>query len=219
MNGPHDLGGLMGFGPIAPDPDEPLFHAEWERRTLGLVVASGCLGRWTIDESRFARENRHPLDYYGSSYYEIWIKGLEVLLLKHGLVSPQELVAGRPDDVLPAATGGPNVETVLRIVGRGSPYDRPLAALGRFAVGDSVRTNNLNPVGHTRLPRYVRGKVGMIVAGHGGFVFADENTHGRSSTAQHLYTVCFNSTELWGPDGDPNSTVSVDAWESYLEPA
>lgn len=219
MNGPHDLGGLMGFGPVAPEQDEPLFHAEWEKRALGIVVAAGCLGQWTIDESRFARENRHPSDYYGSSYYEIWIKGLEALLLKRGLVSPDELAAGRPVEPAPAVRCAPDADAVLAIVGRGSPYDRPLGSAARFAAGDSVRTRNLNPTGHTRLPRYARGKVGRIVAAHGGFVFADDNTHGSASAPQHLYTVCFSAPELWGPDGDPLCDVSIDAWESYLEPA
>ena len=219
MNGPQDLGGQMGFGPIAPERDEPIFHADWEKRALGIVVAAGAMGHWSIDESRFARENRNPLDYYGSSYYEIWIKGLEALLLKHGLVSPDDLEAGRPIDPAPAARRALNFEAVLALVARGNPYDRPLAVAARFAPGDRVRTRNINPIGHTRLPRYARDKVGMIVAAHGGFVFADDNSRGTDGSAQHLYTVCFNASELWGPDGDPLSDVSIDAWESYLEPA
>lgn len=209
----------MGFGAVAPVADEPLFHADWEKRALGLVVAAGCLGRWTIDESRFARENRHPSDYYGSSYYEIWIKGLEALALKHGLLTPEELAAGRPAGPASAARLAPDARTVLAIVGRGSPYDRPLAAPARFAVGDSVRTRNINPTGHTRLPRYARGKAGRIVGVHGGFVFADDNAMGGGSAPQHLYTVCFSATELWGPEGDPLSEVCIDSWESYLDPA
>jgi hypothetical protein len=102
VNGPQDLGGQMGFGPIAPEKDEPLFHADWERRALGVVIAAGGMGHWSIDESRHARENRHPADYYASSYYEIWIKGLETLLVKHGFVTPADLAAGRAVDPAPA---------------------------------------------------------------------------------------------------------------------
>ena len=84
MNGPHDLGGQMGFGPVSPEVDEPYFHAEWEKRALGLTLSGGALGAWTIDESRHARENIPPAAYLSASYYEIWIRALEVLLERHG---------------------------------------------------------------------------------------------------------------------------------------
>lgn len=219
MNGPQDVGGQMGFGPIAPERDEPLFHADWEKRALGLVIAAGSMGHWSIDESRFARENRNPSDYYGSSYYEIWIKGLEAVLLKHGFVTPADLAAGEPVDPAPTPRRVLHADAVPALVARGSPYDRPLLAAPRFAPGDRVRTRNINPTGHTRLPRYARGKVGEIIAAHGGFVFPDDNAVGTASPPQHLYTVRFAVAELWGPEGDPLSEVSIDAWESYLEPA
>jgi nitrile hydratase beta subunit len=219
VNGPQDLGGQMGFGPIAPEVDEPTFHADWERRALGLVIAAGGMGHWSIDESRHARENRHPADYYGSSYYEIWIKGLEALLLKHGFVTPADLAAGRPVDPAPAPRRVLHADAVAALIAHGSPCDRQLKDPPRFGPGDRVRTRNINPTGHTRLPRYARGKVGTITVAHGGFVFADDNAHGPGSLPQHLYTVRFAATELWGPDGDPLSEVSIDAWESYLEPA
>lgn len=219
MNGPQDLGGLMGFGPVAPEPNEPVFHAAWERRAFGTVVAAGCLGQWTIDESRFARENRHPSDYYGSSYYEIWIKALETLLLERGLVTAGDLLDGLSVDPVPAGRPAPDSAAVLAMVGRGSPYDRPLATAPRFGVGDRVRTRTINPTGHTRLPRYARGKIGEVIGVHGGFVFADDNARQAASAPQHLYTLRICATELWGPDGDPLSDVRIDAWESYLDPA
>lgn len=219
MNGPQDLGGQMGFGPIAPEADEPIFHADWEKRAMGVVIAAGAMGHWSIDESRHARENRDPADYYRSSYYEIWIKGLETLLLRHGLVTPTDLAAGQPIDRGTTPRRVLHAEDVPGLVARGSPYDRPLDAPPRFAPGDRVRTLNINPTGHTRLPRYARGKLGTIAAAHGGFVFADDNALAPGSAPQHLYTVVFPATELWGPQGDPRSDVSIDAWESYLEPA
>lgn len=219
MNGPQDLGGQMGFGPVAPETDEPLFHAAWERRALGVTLAAGAMGAWTIDESRHARESLHPADYYASSYYAIWTKALERLLVRHGFVDEDELAGGRalrpgaaPKRVLAAADVAP-------VLARGGPCDRPVAAPPRFAAGDRVRTRNIHPAGHTRLPRYVRGHVGTVEAVRGGFVFPDTNAHGRGENPQWVYTVVFAGRDLWGDDADPTLTVSVDAWESYLEPA
>ena len=170
MNGPHDLGGQMGFGPIAPERDEPYFHAEWEKRALGVTISAGAMGHWTIDESRHARENLHPADYYASSYYEIWIKALEVLLERHGFVTAEELAKG-------AALGaGAKPKRVLKgsdvpaALARGGPCNRPVATPARFKAGDRVRTKNFNPTSHTRLPRYARGKIGVVDAVREGFV-------------------------------------------------
>ncbi|PSH69884.1 nitrile hydratase subunit beta [Phyllobacterium brassicacearum] len=219
MNGPQDLGGQMGFGPVAPEKDEPLFHADWERRALGLTIAAGAMGHWNIDESRHARESLHPADYYSSTYYEIWIKALEILLERHGFVSVQELKEGHslgkgtePKRVLKA-------ENVAAVLAKGGPCDRPVAAPPRFKVGDRVRTHNFSPQTHTRLPRYARGKSGRIEAVRDGFVFPDTNAHGKGENPQYVYTVVFPATEIWGDEADPTLTVSIDAWENYLEPA
>jgi nitrile hydratase len=219
MNGPHDLGGQMGLGPVAPEADEPLFHAPWEARALGITLACGAMGHWTIDESRHARENRHPVDYLSSSYYEIWTKGIEVLLTRHGFVTAQELAAGHaqepgtiPKRVLKAAD-------VAAVLAKGGPTARPPDQPARFSVGDRVRTINLSPTGHTRLPRYARDKQGVIALVHEPHVFPDTNAHGQGENPQWLYTVVFTGPELWGRDADPTLSVSVDAWESYLEPA
>ncbi|MEP7454736.1 nitrile hydratase subunit beta [Phyllobacterium sp. SB3] len=219
MNGPQDLGGQMGFGPVAPEADEPLFHADWEKRALGLTLAAGGMGHWNIDESRHARESLHPADYYSSTYYEIWIKALEVLLERHGFVSGEELTTGRsliegtpPRRVLSAN----NVSTVLA---KGGPCDREMTTIPRFAAGDHIRTRNLNPQTHTRLPRYARNKFGTIEAVRDGFVFPDTNAHGGGENPQYVYTVVFPATEIWGETADPTLTISIDAWESYLEPA
>lgn len=219
MNGPHDLGGQMGFGPVAPEADEPLFHAAWEGRALGVTLCAGAMGHWNIDESRHARESLHPADYYASSYYEIWIKGLETLLRRHGFVTADELAGGA------ALTAGTAPKRVLKAaavpaaLAAGGHCDRPMAETPRFSAGERVRTRNNHPHGHTRLPRYARGKAGVVEAVHGGFVFPDTNAHGRGENPQHLYTVVFATAELWGDDADPTATISIDAWESYLEPA
>ena len=219
MNGPHDLGGQMGFGPIAPERDEPYFHAEWEKRALGVTISAGAMGHWTIDESRHARENLRPADYYASSYYEIWTKALEVLLERHGFVTAEELAKG-------AALGaGAKPKRVLKgsdvpaAMARGGPCNRPVATPARFKTGDRVRTKTFNPTTHTRLPRYARGKVGVVDAVREGFVFPDSNAHGGGENPQWVYTVVFKAAEIWGEGADPTLTVSIDAWESYLEPA
>ncbi len=218
MNGPHDLGGQMGFGPVAPEPNEPIFHAPWETRALGVTLCCGAMGQWTLDESRYARETLHPVDYLSSSYYEIWIKGVEKLLTRHGCVTPDELAKGRhltqgikPKRTLAAAA-------VAATLAKGGPVDRAIAVPPKFAAGQPVCTIHEHPTGHTRLPRYARGKTGRIETVHGGFVYPDSNAHGGGEQPQRLYTVVFAGTELWGAKGDPSLDVSIDAWESYLEP-
>ena len=219
MNGAQDLGGMMGFGRIDREPDEPWFHADWERRALGLTLAMGATGEWTIDMSRAARESLHPADYLSSSYYEIWTKGLEKLVLRQGLVSEDELKLGR-------ALGQPKpvarvlkAENVPAALAKGSPSERPAAQPARFAVGDRVVTRVMHPAGHTRLPRYARGKRGVVEMVHGAHVFPDSAAAGQGENPQWLYTVRFSGPELWGEEADPTLVVSIDAWESYLEPA
>jgi nitrile hydratase subunit beta len=219
MNGPHDLGGQMGLGPVAPEINEPIFHADWEKRALGLTLACGALGAWNIDESRHARENRYPVDYLSSSYYEIWTKGLEVLLKRHGFVSERDMEAGRAVDGAPAPKRVLKAADVPAVLARGGPCDRPVATEPRFNAGDRVVTRNFSPSGHTRLPRYARAKHGMVEAVRDGFVFPDTNAHGQGENPQWVYTVVFTGGEIWGDDADPTLTVSIDAWESYLEPA
>ncbi|AUH64547.1 nitrile hydratase subunit beta [Paracoccus zhejiangensis] len=218
MNGPHDLGGMMGHGAIAPEADEPLFHAGWEARALGVTLACGALGHWNIDESRHARESLPWPIYLDTSYYEIWTRALETLLTRHGLVSADELATGEaePAPVHPRRLAASAVDAVLA---RGGPTDRPVTAAPRFAIGDLVRTRNLQPKGHTRLPGYVRGHVGTIIAAHGGFILPDANAHGRGEAPEHLYTVRFEGADLWGDEAEPGSEVMIDAWESYLERA
>lgn len=219
MNGAQDLGGMMGFGPIAFEPDKPLFHADWERRAFGLTLTMGATGTWTLDATRHARESLHPAEYLSSSYYEIWFKGLEKLVLRHGLVSSDEIELGSalaPPAPLKRVL---QAEDVPAVVAQGSPADRILEHPARFEVGDRVMARNQNPVGHTRLPRYVRGKHGFVERVHGVFVFPDSNAHGQGENPQWLYTIRFSGPELWGEEADPSLVVSVDAWESYLEPA
>ena len=218
MDGAHDMGGVAGFGPVVPEPNEPWFHAEWERRAFALTLAMARPGGWNIDMSRFARENRPPQDYLSKSYFEIWLAGLERLMAERELVTADEIAAARPlhprKDV-PVLTAT-DVSPMLR---RGAPTARAASRPARFVVGDWVRARDLHPLTHIRLPRYVRGHLGVIELVHGAHVFADSNATGAGENPQWLYTVTFDGRELWGADGDPSATVSVDAWEPYLEPA
>lgn len=219
MDGGQDLGGMMGFGPVAPRRDEPLFHAEWEKRALGLTLAMGATGAWTMDASRHARESLPPPEYLTSSYYEIWIKGLTRLLLASGLASIHELSGdtglspGRP---LPNTVSADEVPALLA---RGSPRDREATGPARFAAGDRVVPRTIFKTTHTRLPRYVRGRPGTVLAALGAFVLPDSNAHGRGEAPEWCYTVRFAGRDLWGEDADPALVVMADLWESYLDPA
>jgi nitrile hydratase subunit beta len=219
MNGAQDLGGMMGFGPVTGEPEGEVFHADWEQRALALTIAAGALGEWSIDMSRHARESLHPSDYLSSSYYEVWVKGLEKLLIARGLAAQEELAASvslHP----PKATRPPLAAAdVAPMLAKGTPCDRPSLFPARFKVGEEVRTLNFNPVGHTRLPRYARRKRGRIERIHGVFVFPDASAHGHGLSPQWLYLVSFSASELWGREADPALDVSIDAWESYLEGA
>lgn len=221
MNGVHDMGGQQGFGPVRPEADEPLFHAEWEKRALGLTVAMGATGQWNIDLSRAVRESLPPAVYLSSSYYEIWIRALEVLMLQRGLVTADELADGQLRTPPGPITRRLLAQDVDAALSRGSPADRPATAAARFAAGDRVRALNLHPPGHTRLPRYVRGHTGVVARVHGCQVFADRHASQPlppfDTAAEWLYTVVFDGRELWGPQADAHMQVSVDAWEPYLE--
>lgn len=218
MNGPHDLGGLHGFGPVAPERNEPVFHADWEKRALGVTLSCGAFGAWNIDESRHARENIPPATYLSASYYEIWIRALETLLQRHGFVSAGELAEGRKAEKGAEPKRVLKADMVPAVLAKGGPCDRPLDTAPRFAAGERVRTHNFNPATHTRLPRYARDKVGVIEAVQGSFVFPDENAHGKGENPQWVYTVVFDGAEIWGEGAETGLTVSIDAWESYLEP-
>ncbi|MET1028870.1 MAG: nitrile hydratase subunit beta [Dongiaceae bacterium] len=220
MNGAQDLGGMMGFGPVVPERNEPVFHAPWEKRALGLTLACGALGEWNIDIGRHARESLHPADYLSSSYYEIWVKGLTKLLQERGLVSAAELQAGHSLGAA-AATKRPPLQAanVPAALAKGGPCDRPVDRPTRFAVGDQVRTLNMNPVGHTRLPRYARNKIGVVERVHGGFIFPDSNAHREGENPQWVYSVVFTGPEIWGKGADPSMTIAIDCWEPYLERA
>lgn len=222
MNGAHDLGGMHGFGPINAEPEatEPVFHAEWERRVFGLVRAAGALGKWTSDMSRHARERQHPVDYLRHTYYENWLAGLEKQLVESGLLTGEELQSRRAAGLADEATRQRLLKAidVPPILSRGSPATLPAVGAPRFQPGERVRALNRHPAGHTREPRYVRGRVGTIHEHHGAHALPDLSAQGIRE-GRHLYCVRFEAAELWGDSAAGRDCVFVDLWEDYLEPA
>ena len=218
MNGVHDMGGMHGFGKVEPDADERPFHAQWEARVLAMQRAIRAARAWNIDMSRDAIERQPPRAYLAASYYERWLMGMETCVVEKGLIDPDEIVAGH------ALRPGKPVAHVMtkddlgHTFTRGS-FSRPPGREARFKPGNRVRARNINPPTHTRLPRYVRGHQGLVEAVRGCHDFPDAVTTGRGEDPQWLYTVVFSARDLWGPDADPTLTVSVEAFEPYLEPA
>jgi nitrile hydratase beta subunit len=217
MNGVHDMGGMHGPGPIVTEADEPVFHEPWEGRAFALNIAAGAWGRWTLDGGRHQRELIPGAEYLRMSYYEKWIAGLVELLANTGLATREELETGRPASGSPKASPPMTAERVGPSLGRRGASTRTIDAAPRFAIGDPVQARNLNPIGHTRLPRYVRGRRGAVTAHHGAHVFPDTNAHGLGEQPQHLYQVRFEAKELWGDAAEQRSAVYLDLWESYLE--
>jgi len=216
-NSVHDMGGMHGFGRIEAEPEEPVFHADWEARVYAVQRAMGATGLWTIDGGRASLENLPPLDYLAASYYERWFLGLERRVVAHGLVGEDEIAAGRalqPGIRLNRKMTAEDAKAVSY-----PHYDRPAQGPARFKVGDQVRTKNMHPKTHTRLPRYARDKCGIIEAVRGCHVFPDTAALGAGEKPQWLYTVVFTGKELWGEDAYPSTKVSIEAFEPYLLPA
>jgi nitrile hydratase beta subunit len=212
-----DLGGQLGHGAVVPEAEHELFHADWEPTVLALTLAMGATGSWNIDMNRAARETLP--DYERLSYYQIWLQGLEKLMLERGQVFPDELAQGKllhPPEKVARVLAASDVPAALA---KGSPAARPSAEPPIFRIGQRVRTSAHPVPHHTRLPAYVRGKTGVVERLHGSHVFADTHAQGLGEQPQPLYTVVFDGVEVWGADAAPGLRVSVDAWQSYLEPA
>jgi len=215
MNGVHDMGGMHGLGPVAPEVDEPVFHEGWESRVLAMVIASPTRGN--IDAGRHQRELIPGPAYLSITYYERWFAALVAMLVKGGFVSEAEMASGRPEGA--KATPRLAAAEVPVAVKRQGSYVRQVAGAPAFRVGERVRARNLHPAGHTRLPRYARGRTGVVEACHGAHVFPDSHAHGGGEDPRPLYTVRFTARELWGPGAPAWDSVSLDLWEPYLEPA
>ncbi|HUY19368.1 MAG TPA: nitrile hydratase subunit beta [Candidatus Binataceae bacterium] len=212
MNGVHDLGGMDGFGPIPREENEPVFHADWERRMYGMARMLMNARLFNLDEYRHAIERIPPPIYLGAKYYEKWAIGATGLLLEKGILKPAELKGFKPIKLNPTYS-------LASKRARGAISHRSSGAVkARFKPGDKVIARNTNPHGHTRLPRYARGKRGTILFDEGVFPLPDLNAHGGEITPQHVYAVRFTARELWGEKAAARESVSIDLWEAYLEP-
>jgi nitrile hydratase beta subunit len=219
MDGVHDMGGMDGFGAVTPELDEPVFHAKWEGRVIAMNRVMGWSGAWNIDMARYGIELLPPQVYLAASYYEKWFLRLQNMLLERGLIDADEIAACRSlRPAKPSQRGTFTAAHVEHTLRRGA-FGRPEQAPALFRPGDRVRARNLHPRTHTRLPRYVRGHIGVVERLHGAQVYPDTASLGDGENSQWLYTVCFNARELWGDDADPTVTVSVDAFEPYLDRA
>jgi len=215
------MGGMHGFGRLKREPNEPVFHAPWERRTFGLAVACRIQRHGNIDEFRHAIERMAPVDYLGSSYYERWLESTLRLLVEKGVITREalerrmaELTSG-PDPAPPHSDPELLARMVRRLKAR-TPFRQP-GPPPRYALGEHVVTRHDAPVGHTRLPRYARGKLGVIVCVHGSFIFPDTNAHEQGAQPHPLYSVRFEAAALWGGTAEPRAPVHLDLWERYLE--
>jgi nitrile hydratase len=217
------MGGMHGFGAIRREQDEPVFHADWEGKAVGIQVALEAQGICSTDEHRFEIERIRPDRYLAATYYERWLIGTEAILVQHGIASADELaarrgrVADRPADPLPEHRDEALGAHIDRLIAQGGTKRRPDADGPRFAVGDQVRGRNVHPAGHTRIPRYARGRTGTVVADYGAYAFADTLAAGAGEHPQHLYAVRFTGSELWGPDAEAGTVIHLDLFESYLE--
>ena len=218
MSRHHDMGGRLGAGPIPEKDDAIVFHADWHAKALALNLACGALGQWNIDSSRHSRERLSPQDYNQFSYYEKWMAGLTTMLVERGVVTPSELQnpeSSTPSPLAAKALVAASVSSSMHAV---APYSRTTGPKPRFMVGGRVITAPHAPSKrHTRLPEYAMGKTGTVILAHGNHVLPDSNAHFNGEAPEPLYTVEFTAAELWQTKHD--DTVTLDLWQSYLEPA
>jgi nitrile hydratase subunit beta len=219
MNGVHDMGGMQDMGPIREEKNEPVFHEPWEGRVFALRRAMGAWRKWNIDVMRHEVEVVPPADYLRMSYYERQFAAFLVVLAKHGFITSEELDSGKPSLGFHVVTPALTVEKAAALIAKGAPASREVPVSPRFQSGQRVRVRNINPAGHTRLPRYARGKVGVIDRDHGVFVFPDTNAHFLGEKPQHVYSVRFAARELWGEQASQKDSVYLDMWDDYLDPA
>ncbi len=220
MNGVHDMGGMAGLGTIDQIPDEPVFRAEWEERAFALMWATGALGKWNLDELRHAIERMPGAEYLATDYYVHWIHCVETLVVEKGIVTRDDLLrAWRGEIGAPNPGSAPMTKDVAtHIAMKGLPLAVESNRAAKYQPGDRVLTRTIHPDGHTRLPRYARGKTGVVERVHHVYPFPDTNAHG-DARPQHVYLIRFTAQEMWGGDASALDTLCIDLWEDHLDPA
>jgi nitrile hydratase beta subunit len=217
VDGIHDVGGMQGFGHTEPLTAGPPFAEPWEGRAFALGLLAIRAAGANLHAFRHAIERVPPADYL-AGYYGRWLLGAQNLLQDSGVVSREEVTAraARLSGQHPAEPAQPELRKPDMASG-GPGNLRSIDAPPAYAVGDAVRTRDLDPSGHTRLPRYVRRRTGTVTAVRPAQVFPDSAAHFLGEDPQHVYSVEFASRELWGAGCEPFS-LSVDLFEPYLEP-
>jgi nitrile hydratase subunit beta len=223
MNGVHDLGGLDGLGSVNPEADEPVFHSEWERVVFAMFIPFVFAGL-NLDQFRHGVEKMHPVEYLSSRYYEHWLRTIEDGLVSKGVIDEQELeervrhYLENPDAPLPEGGDPSQADRFIEIYRTGGSTRRDSDKRPRFKAGERVRVRNINPTGHTRCARYLRGKEGVVERVYDAFVFPDTNAKEEGENPQPVYNVRFDAAEVWGPARDrEHHTLRFDLWEPYLE--
>ena len=219
MNGVHDMGGMHGLGPIQYERNEPVFHAPWEGRAFALNLAAAAWRKWSLDALRHQIECIPAAEYLRMGYYEKWLTAVTERLVKSGLVTRAEVESAKPAPGSSKATPPLTAAQVPAMLRSGALASRDVSVAPSFRAGQPVRARNINPVGHTRLPRYARGKLGIVDRDHGVYVFPDTIAHSADENPQHVYSVRFTARELWGDQASPRDSVYLDLWDDYLEPA
>jgi nitrile hydratase subunit beta len=224
VDGPHDIGGRDGFGPVRSTPGYRPFPTEWERRIFGVALALVGQRVMTMDEVRYARERMAPAEYLGSRYFEQWLASVETCLDEAGVHSMTEVdcgvaaLAAAPVDNRPNLPRPELLDQLLTTMRRGLPRGEPPRVKASYSPGDSVRTISYSAPGHSRLPQYARGREGRVTAVLEPRPIPDRATHGEGTDPVPVYRVRFDGEELWGPRAEPHTTVDLDLWESYLRP-
>lgn len=222
MNGVHDMGGMQDMGAIQYERNEPTFHLPWEGRVYALsrtLRARPNPGLWNLDAFRHGIEVLPPADYLRMTYYERWFAWMLRTLVATGDVTQAEIDSGHPSPGSARATPLLTAEAVPAVAALRPSARLDVVVTARFKTGQKVRARNMHPTGHTRLPRYVRGRVGVVALDRGVYRFPDTSAHLQGDEPQHLYSITFGARELWGEQASPRDTVHLDLWDDYLERA
>ncbi len=217
MNGIHDMGGMRGLGELHYEETEPVFHESWEGRVLALAGAMGAHGKWRGLRSEI--ELIPAVDYLRMSYYERWLTALTERIVKNGLATRTEIERGRPDPGSVKATPALTPAEARERLFMTSQREQDVEIAAGFQVGERVRGRNIHPTTHTRMPRYTRGKAGVVERDRGVFALPDNTVYFLDPKPQHVYMIRFTARELWGEEASALDSLYIDMWEDYLEPA
>ena len=218
MNSIHDIGGMDNIGPVPIEKDEPVFHGDWERKVYAMTLATMGAGIFVTDEVRYMTETIPPKDYLSFKYYEKWLYSLEQMMLHKNVITQQELESGavsEPD--LAAGIEAASLERMQYGMKNRMPVFVDTDSPPRFKTGDAIIARNINPLHHTRLPRYIRGRRGVVEMDHGIFLLPDTNAHGGPDKPQHVYSVRFSARELWGTDAPARDSLYIDLFDDYMD--